>query len=466
MIDTIRRSLREVFIRNRIGVVLAALVLCVATGSRTDAAQWKAGAARVKITPARPMWMSGYASRTAPADGTLIDLWAKALVLEDPRGERAVLITLDLVGIHRDVSRAVCDELGAKFKLERRQIAICSSHTHTGPVAGRTLMAMYFLDDTHRQLVADYTADLEQKIVAVATEALGKLAPARIAWGNGHSSIAVNRRTNVETNVPELRKSGLLKGPVDHDVPVLSVRNPEGQLTAVVFGYACHATVLSSMQWSGDYPGFAQLEIEKRHPEAIALFFAGCGGDQNPLPRREVKLAEAYGRSLAGSVEAVLDGPMHAVEGDLSTQYTEIDLALDTLPSRDDLQKQSKSSDKYTAQRARQLLEQIDAGQPLSQTYPYPLQLWRVGPELQWVTLGGEVTVDYSLRLKRELGRERTWVAGYTNDVMAYIPSLRVLKEGGYEGGGAMVYYGLPTVWSPAVEESIVKGVHALADKK
>jgi len=69
------------------------------------------------------------------------------------------------------------------------------------------------------------------------------------------------------------------------------------------------------------------------------------------------------------------------------------------------------------------------------------------------------VVVDYALRLKKELGA--VWVAGYSNDVMAYIPSLKVLKEGGYEGGGAMVYYGLPAVWAPRVEEMIVDAVHA-----
>ena len=76
---------------------------------------------------------------------------------------------------------------------------------------------------------------------------------------------------------------------------------------------------------------------------------------------------------------------------------------------------------------------------------------------MTWIALGGEVVVDYALRLKKELGP--VWVAGYANDVMAYIPSLRVLKEGGYEGAGAMVYYGLPTVWSPRVEELIVAAV-------
>jgi hypothetical protein len=448
------------------GVCLAVLAVSGATSSSAVAAEWKAGAAKVKITPTRPMWMSGYASRTGPAEGTLIDLWAKALVLEDPRGERAVLISVDVVGIHRDVSGAVCDALYAKHKLERRQIAIASSHTHTGPVVGRTLMAMYFLDATQQQLVADYTIEFEQQLVAVVGQALERLAPARIAWGNGHSSVAVNRRTNIEAEVPKLREQGLLKGPVDHDVPVLSVRTPEGKLTAVVFGYACHATVLSSMQWSGDYPGFAQLEIEKNHPEALALFFAGCGADQNPLPRREVALAEAYGRSLAASVEAVLNNAMQPIDGDVSTQYAEIPLALDKLPTREELETQSKSKDKYIAQRAKLLIEQVDGGKPLSQTYPYPIQLWKLGPSLQWVTLGGEVVVDYSVRLKRELGRDHTWVAGYTNDVMAYIPSLRVLKEGGYEGASAMIYYGLPTIWAPDVEDAIVKKVHELAKGK
>ena len=107
----------------------------------------------------------------------------------------------------------------------------------------------------------------------------------------------------------------------------------------------------------------------------------------------------------------------------------------------------------------------MEQGSPLSATYPYPVQVWRLGPELTWVALGGEVMVDYSLRLKKELGLGKTWVAGYSNDVMAYIPSLRVLKEGGYEGGGAMVYYGLPSPWAPRVEEDIVTAVHHVAAK-
>ncbi|MGE5194195.1 MAG: neutral/alkaline non-lysosomal ceramidase N-terminal domain-containing protein [Deltaproteobacteria bacterium] len=454
------------FIGIRSGIAIPCLVAAgfiLVVSQSASPADWRAGAAKVKITPKRPMWMSGYASRDHAAEGTSIDLWAKALVLEDPRGARAALVTLDLVGIDRDFSQRVCAGLSEKYKLERRQIALCSSHTHSGPVVGRTLMTMYTLDETQRQLVADYTADLEAQLIKLVGEALERLAPARIAWGNGRSTVAVNRRTNVEAEVPRLRQQGLLKGPVDYDVPVLSIRKLDGELVGVVFGYACHATVLPFYEWSGDYPGFAQIELERAHPGAVALFFAGCGADQNPLPRRSVDLAREYGRSLAGSVDAVLGGVMNAVDGELDARYAEIPLALDKLPGRDDLVKDSQSTSKYVALRASALLKQIDGGQPLSQTYPYPVQIWRLGPALTWVTLGGEVVVDYSLRLKKELGADRTWVAGYTNDVMAYIPSLRVLKEGGYEGGGAMLYYGLPTVWSAEVEETIVKEVHALA---
>ncbi|MBI2824469.1 MAG: neutral/alkaline non-lysosomal ceramidase N-terminal domain-containing protein [Planctomycetia bacterium] len=425
-----------------------------------DDAGWKAGAAKVPITPEKLMWMSGYAGRDHAAEGKLHDLWAKALVLEDAAGKRAVLVTLDLVGIDRTFALAVRDELEKRYKFDRSQIALCCSHTHTGPVVGRNLRAMYFLDDQQSKLVDEYTDGLERKIVAVVGEAVEKLKPAQLTWGTGRATFAVNRRNNVEADVPKLMEDGALRGPVDHDVPVLAVHDATDKLVAVACGYACHATVLSFYQWSGDYAGFAQIDVEAIHPGAVALFWAGCGGDQNPLPRREVALAKKYGLALAEAIERVLINEMSPIAGRLETSYAEIDLPLDRLPTRDELTTQSQSSNKYEAARAKMLLAQIDGGRPLSPAYPYPVEVWRLGDGPIWVTLGGEVVVDYSLRIKSELVPGRTWVAGYTNDVMAYIPSRRVLAEGGYEGGGAMLYYGLPTVWSPAVEETILREVH------
>jgi neutral ceramidase len=105
-----------------------------------------------------------------------------------------------------------------------------------------------------------------------------------------------------------------------------------------------------------------------------------------------------------------------------------------------------------------------------------PVQVWRFGPPtlaagsqassgatgFTLVALGGEVVVDYALRLARESSERRMWVAGYSNDVFGYVPSLRVLREGGYEGGDAMIYYARPGPFNEAVEESIVGKVHQL----
>lgn len=406
------------------------------------------------------MWLSGYANRDRPAEGKQHDLWAKAVALEDPVGKRAVLVTLDLCGIDRILSRTVCDALHNGLGLDRSQIAICVSHTHSGPVVERNLAPMYFLDDEQQNRVGDYTENLQRRITAVAGEAITALAPARLEWSAGKATFAVNRRNNKESDVERLRSRGELRGPVDHDVPVLAVRDEKGTLKAVVFGYACHATVLNGYEWSGDYPGYAQIELEKMYPTATALFLASCGADQNPLPRRRVELAVDYGRQLASAVDESLRSPMQPIEGHLDAFYAEVPLPLEKTPTRDELEKELASTNKYVAHRAKLLLAQLDAGRPVAEHYPYPVQTWHIGSNLVWVFLGGEVVVDYSLRLKREFDDRPLRVFGYANDVMAYIPSRRVLAEGGYEGREAMVYYGLPSAWAPDVEQLIVTEVH------
>lgn len=438
---------------------LICAIFIAATASAAES--WKAGAAKASITPDSPMWMAGYAARTKPSEGKMTELWAKALVIEDAKGTRAVLVTLDLVGVERQLSEPICQELQSKYKLDRSQIALNCSHTHSGPVVARNLRPMheYSLEKSQQELIHKYADKLQKSVVEVVGKAIENLAPAKLEWASGTTDFAVNRRANKEPEVPMLREQGKLLGPSDHDVPVLAVKKADGKLVAVAFGYACHATVLSGYEWSGDYPGFAQIEIEKAHPDCVALFWAGCGADQNPIPRRQRELAEKYGKQLAAAVEKVLAKPLTTIEPQLTTSYVEAELAFATLPTRDELMQQTKETNKYIAMRAKMLLEDIDAGKPLKQHYPYPIQLWQLGDDIHWFFLGGEVVVDYALRIKAELGGPKTWVAGYSNDVMAYIPSRRVLTEGGYEGGGAMVYYGQPTVWSEQVETTIMNEV-------
>jgi hypothetical protein len=419
---------------------------------------WQVGLAKAAVTPDQFMWMAGYASRNRPADGKLTDLWAKAMVLQDASGRRAVLVTMDVIGVSREMATAVAATLKERYGLARSQLALCASHTHSGPVLYRNLSPLHDLvvDPQQRQLIEEYTAALQNKILAVIDAAMSDLKPAQLSWASGTATFAVNRRNNPADQVLQLRTEGKLRGPFDHDVPVLAIRDSAGKLQAVVFGYACHATTLDSFQWCGDYPGYAQIELEQSQPGCQAMFWAGCGADQNPLPRRTVELAMDYGRQLATAVNEVLSKPMQSVDGKLATNFREIDLPLAALPTREQVEQDAQSKDIYVAARAKLLLTQMADGRPLSPTYPYPVQAWRLGDDIQFIVLGGEVVVDFALRLKAELGGPRTWVAGYSNDVMAYIASRRVLQEGGYEGGGAMVYYGLPTSWAPESEDLIV----------
>ena len=433
------------------------LLLLVST-TPARAAEWKAGVAKVKITPTKPLRMGGYSSRTRPADGTLTDLWAKALVLQDGSGTRAVLITVDVNNISRDMSMSVCRELHKRFGLERSSIALNASHTHSGPAMGKR--AYYTFTDEQHQDLKDYTADLRRKLIAVAAEALKNLAPAKLSWGNGKATFAVNRRNNREADVPKLRTEGKLRGPVDHDVPVLFFQDLSGRLKAVACGYACHATTLNGYQISADWPGYAQTELEKMYPDAIALTWIGCGGDQNPSPRRKVEYALDYGRQLARSVEAVRSNNAQPIAGKLACSYAEIDIPFARIPTGDELRKQLDNKNRFEVARATTLLQRLERDGKLDSTYPYPVQVWKLGNGPTFVLLGGEVVVDYSLRLKRELGATSTWVAGYSNDVLAYIPSRRVLLEGGYEGGGAMLYYGHPSPWAEGIEQKIVREVH------
>jgi len=379
-------------------------------------------------------------------------------MLEDASGKRCVLVTLDLCGIDSVLSDRVCVQLKQAFGLERHQIMLATSHTHSGPVVAGNLRPMHYMlfSEADRALVDDYASFLIEKIGSSVEQANRDLKQSEIGFGEGSESFAVNRRTNVEKDVPDLRAANKLVGPSDYSVPVLFVKRATKPI-AVVFGYACHCTTLSGMDWSGDYAGFAQAELEADLPGCSAMFWAGCGGDQNPLPRRTVELATEYGHRLATAVQKTMQNDLKPIEPNLKTEFQLITVPFGALPTREQIEQDRKSDNQYVSSRAQSLLQTLAAGTALPRTYSYPVASWRLGKSLDWVALGGEVVVDYAIAIKSLPAAKRsTWVTAYANDVMAYIPSRRVLAEGGYEGGGAMVYYGLPTVWAPEIESMIL----------
>ena len=449
---------------------LFGFILCwIATTGATFAAEdatWSFGTAQARITPKELIWMGGFASRTKPAEGTLDDLWIKVLVLEAPDGGKGLLVTADLVGIPKWLYDDLCRELDRRHGLKRSQIRFATSHTHSGPVLKDALQDIYPLDDQQRALIAKYSDWLEQTILETVGKALVSRSPATLWAGEGKATFAMNRRTNDESKLAEmLRRGESPKGPSDFAVPVLAVRSPEGQLRAVVFGYAAHTSALTqNYRWSADYAGVTQRALEARHPEAAAMFFQGCGSDQSAVPRGTVELCQKLGENLAAAVEAVLEKPMRPVAPKFRAAFEFVSLDFGERPTKVELETAGKGTD-YRARWARRLSSELATGKNFGHGYPeYPVQVWKLGTDQLWVALGGEVCVDYSLRFKKEFG-SGTWVNGYANDVMAYIPSRRLWEEGGYQAG-AFEVYGLPANrWSSDIEERIASAVARLVEK-
>lgn len=405
------------------------------------------------------MWMAGYAARAKPAEGAVQDLFAKAVAIEDAAGTRLVIVAMDLIGVPRTLRESMEAEAARRYELPAESLLLNASHTHCGPEL-REKASIYGDEPTRGSQSREYLQELQGTLLRILGEALSRLEPARLSYTHGRAGFSMNRRFPSERGVINRPYPD---GPVDQNVPVLRVEDAEGTLQAVVFGYACHNTTLSFYKFCGDYAGYAQEYLEAAHPDVTAVFITGCGGDQNPYPRRTLELAKQHGRALANGVEAALEAKPRPVDGPLAVALARVTLQFAEPPTRDELKALTESGNQYDRRRAEFLLAELQSTGRINTEYPYPVQVAQFGDDLTLVALAGEVVVDYSLRLKHELANHSAvWIAGYCNDVFGYVPSLRVLGEGGYEGGGAMRYTFLPGPFAPSIEQRIVETVHEL----
>jgi putative membrane-bound dehydrogenase-like protein len=435
-------------------LTLAALAVCLflspaaIPAAEPPAGIYAVGVAQIDITPSYPVRLSGFGFRRSESEGVTQKIWAKALAIDD--GSPAVLVTVDNLGIPAAMTEEVAARLEKKAKLHGDRLAITATHTHTAPMlkgVAPTLFGMP-IPKEHQEHIDRYTAELTDKLEKVALAALEDRKPARLRWGVGQVGFSVNRRTK--------------GGPVDHDLPVLVVEDLKGKVRAVYVSYACHCVTLSNNKISGDWAGFAQERIQDDFPGAVALVSVGCGGDSNPssgVTGDKVEVAQRQGSEVAAEVKRLAGGFLAPVAGKLTASLRRFELPLAEPPNREQWETKAKRTDAI-GYHARVNLARLDNKEPLKTKIDYAVQTWAFGDSLAMVFLPGEVVVDYSLRLKRELDGLRLWLNAYANDAPCYIPSERVLKEGGYEGGGAMVYYDLPAPLAPGLEQKILDAVH------
>jgi hypothetical protein len=414
---------------------------------------WQAGVATVDITPSESIWLAGYAARTRPSESVRMPIHAKALALRDEAGAISVVVTVDLVGIRREMIEPIAERAGRELHIARERILFNASHTHSAPVVGDSTvyepqMGTYL--EAQKAAIGRYTQALPNLLYSAIAKAVGDLRPATLWFEQGFAGFAVNRRRVGRRELP---------GPVDHDVPVLAAKAEDGHYLAIVFGYACHNTVMDDYTVHGDYAGYAQHDLEGRFPGATALFVQGGGADANPLPRRRVEDMERYGATLADAVEDTVKAPMKPVTGPVRAATETVQVNFEGPFDRARWQAEAASSTRPVALHGQRMLAILDRGGSIPQSRPYLVQAWRFESGQTLLMLAGELTVDYALRFKAQYGPDTTWIAGYSNDVFGYIPSLRVWKEGGYEGGESFRFSTFPGRLTPDIEDRVTGAV-------
>jgi hypothetical protein len=412
-----------------------------------QASDFRVGIGRKAITPQFPIWLNGYAARTKASEGASHDLWAKALAIEDNQANRVVIVSVEVLGLSREITGEVAGWAREKYGIQRFQLLLNSSHTHAAPVIWPILSGMFNFNGAELESVVRFTQQLPKEIEAVIDMAMSGLQPMEIECGHGSAGFGMNRR-------------GTAVNPSDPDVPVVRFSTPDGKTAAILCGYACHNTTLTGANTlvNGDYSGYGMIKLEKMYPGATALFLMGCGADQDPEPRGTIELAGQNGKTLAEAVHNALSGNMITVRPPIRTAFTAVDLEFPPL----DLAKYQKdilSDDKYVRNRAQLMLDAYNRWWNVT-TFSYPVQAVRFNKDLTILGLGGEVVVDYPLKLKKAYPGENLFVAGYCSEVTCYIPSRRIQEEGGYEADDSMIYYGLPGPFASNVEDLVLGAVH------
>ncbi len=438
---------------------VVAFLLCCSSFVQGAEAEWKAGLASVKITPQVPVMMSGYANRIKPFERVVQDIYAKALVLEDQNGQRGVIVTCDLIGMRQSFAEPLAERIREKTGLRREQILFTWAHNHAGPTLGFKETPGPGVAAADAKNTVAYTKWLQDQLLELVVKANASVEPAKLSHGRGVAKFVMNRR--------EFTPKGVIlgvnpQGPADRSVPVLRIDSLDGKPRAVLFGTAAHNTTLGSKNYElcGDYAGFAQHFLEEKYPGMQAMFMLGCAGDANPYPRDNLEVTREHGQELAREVGRVLDTKLQPVSGPMKLALGHADLPLMAV-RKGELAALAAKSPSWQTGNATHMLGMLNRGEKLPTHYRAPIAVWQLG-HLTMVALSGEVVVDYVYLVEKALGPLNLWVASYTNDGFGYLPSARVIEEGGYENRGLSSGEGW---FAPNAQDAVVATVKELAAK-
>lgn len=450
------RNCRQLFLQITFHFIV---LLFASVGSAADG--WVAGAAKRDISPAEAIRLSGYAARSKPTSEVSDSLHARALYLKHGNSKPLMLVSIDAIGVAPWMTQTIAEQASRELGLARSQIAICSTHSHSAPHLDGALTNLFPapLDESETKAIKNYSKNLVSQIMDAMREAVALAKPAKLQYSFDRADFAINRRLGA--NKVGAGFGTVDEGPVDRTVRVVRVESTDGKMLAVAYQYACHCTSISPEvnRVSGDWAGISATKLESENPGLIALPIIGAGADANPNPRGAYEQALSHGNELARAVKRAMASEGRPLPAPNAIAFSYAGLEFER-PDKAALNAMSESKSYQEQNRARGLLDILTKKDRIPESYPAPIHLWTFGKDLAWVFMGGEVVVDYQMRLERELNQyDNVWVSAYVDDVFAYVASERIRNEGGYEADTSMIYYNQPGRWVSGTEDKIVLSV-------
>jgi hypothetical protein len=357
-----------------------------------DSSVYRAGIARVDITPPVGHAMGGYAARKGNATGTHDPLYATVLVIESGDNSLA-LVTCDLRSF---VSTRVGDLARQRFGIKNTIISV--SHTHSGPLTWEARTRWY--------------TEAEDKMVQAIGNARSAMFPASLTMSTGRIYLGFNRRKVVNGRATMWWRNAdkLPSHPLDPTLNALAVKDEDGKVRAVLVNYACHPSVLGpdNLQFSADYPGAMKRYVERQIPGAMCLFVQGGAGDINPYRDKQpvadhgFDAVQEMGDALGKQVVSAL-ARSRAVSGALKTYSETLNVKNRWNPN---------------------------------ETVPIGWTAGAFGDSLCFAALPGEPFVEHQLTFREKAECTDAMLFGYSYSVAGvwagYIPTILASVEGGY----------------------------------
>ncbi|MDQ3328921.1 MAG: neutral/alkaline non-lysosomal ceramidase N-terminal domain-containing protein [Chloroflexota bacterium] len=403
----------------------------------------RSGVGRVSLTPAIGASLVGFKGRASGCTSIQDDLYATALVL-DSGGEQMAILSCDLLAVHPDIVAHVRDLVRTSTGIPADRVAICCSHTHSGP-PGHATAGSHRIDQA-------YAAYLPYLLAGAVRLAHANLTPSPIGHGATTATIGINRREVIGAGETILGNNP--DGPVDAEVGVLRVDDQDGVPLATLINYACHPVILGpgSTVVSADFVGRTR-EIVEAETGAPMLFLQGACGDINPMSG----VTDDYAHCI--SLGTVLGTAVMKAHSAIATERGTVKLAAHK--SEVELPLRPLSHSEAASPAGAEMQEVRD------REFPWGVPTGEVGPRMEiqvlaladlgLVMVAAEPFAQTGMVVKSASPWARTFFVGYANGCIGYVPTADAYPNGGYEVNVAHLLYGLPAPVAPQAESMLVQ---------